>query len=102
MVLDVLINTKTNDSATKKTNDEIASRPPQDIDVLAVLVQDSWISEFLVYVLRLLLCIPEVCSPTTKAVDEKGTSATALGKGTSSSNIQESWNRTARGRPVEP
>ena len=30
----------------------------------------SWISKFLVSVLRLLHCISEVCSPTTKAVDQ--------------------------------
>jgi len=30
----------------------------------------SWISKFLVSVLKFLLCIPRCCSPTTKALDE--------------------------------
>ena len=32
--------------------------------------KNSWISKFLVFALRLLICIPEVSSPKTKAVNE--------------------------------
>jgi hypothetical protein len=46
-------------------------RSPQDVDVLAVLE-----FEFLVSVPRLLLCIPEVSSPMTKAMDKTWTPAT--------------------------
>ena len=40
----------------------ITTTPPQDVDVLAF--------EFFVSVLRLLLGLPEVCSPITKATDK--------------------------------
>ena len=40
-------------------------RPPQNVVVLAVLE-----FEFLVSVLRFLLCIPEFCSPITKVMDK--------------------------------
>ena len=48
----------------------------------------SSICKFLVPVLRLLLCIQEICSPTTKAVDDR-TSVTILGTGTRTSKIQD-------------
>ena len=59
----------TQDLSVPKT--ELISRPSQDV----------------VSALKLLLCIPEDCSPTTKDVD--GTSATTLGMGTRSSKIQD-------------
>ena len=47
----------------------------------------SWISKSLVSVLRLLLCIPEACSSTTKVVDKTRTSAKTLRTGTRASKI---------------
>ena len=57
--------------------------------VLAVLLSSpSWTSKFLVSALRLLLCIPEVCSPIMKAVDKTKTSALTLRAATRALKIQ--------------
>ena len=42
------------------------SRPPQNVDVLAVLV----LQIHFFFALRLLFCISEACRPTTKAMNE--------------------------------
>ena len=75
------------------------ARPPQDVDILAVLA----VLDFQITCFRPVnnnFVIPEDCSPSTKAMDKTITSGKTLGTGTRASKIENGENNRCPHRPT--